>query len=216
MDRSRRARSSHSTKKGVPSLPACSPALRSSGRRTTPAFVSEIGQSWISRRCTADHGKSLRCCAMRLIRTGSVRGTRKAPRSGTISTQVYVSGSGLYEVRLRRPAARCRALLSRLHARRSSFQFPPTRIGCAFVGNFVGGIMTGQELLGPIVAADLGLSNVAAIRQDRRPLAPRAAARLLASAVDLRFASARGGSAALVIGVERMTGRCRAMRLRRP
>ena len=53
----------------------------------------------------------------------------------------------------------------------------PTRIGCVFVGNFVGGIMTGQELLGPIVAADLGLSNVAAIKIEAACASSSAAAR---------------------------------------
>ena len=43
-------------------------------------------------------------------------------------------------------------------------RIPTAKIGCLFVGNFVGGIMTGQELLGPIVAADLGLRNVAAVK----------------------------------------------------
>ena len=70
-----------------------------------------------------------------------------------------------------------------------------------FVGNFVGGIMTGQELLGPIVAADLGLSNVAAIKIE-------AACASSSAAVHIGHDLIRAGAeeAILVVGVERLTG----------
>jgi acetyl-CoA C-acetyltransferase len=78
---------------------------------------------------------------------------------------------------------------------------PSARIGCVFVGNFVGGIMTGQELLGPIVAADLALSNVAAVKIEAACASSSAAARI---GHDLIRAGAE--DAVLVIGVERLTG----------
>jgi acetyl-CoA C-acetyltransferase len=80
-------------------------------------------------------------------------------------------------------------------------QIPVSKIGCVFVGNFVGGIMTGQELLGPIVAADLGLANVAAIKIEAACASSSAAVRL---AHDLIRSEAE--EAALVVGVERLTG----------
>ena len=61
--------------------------------------------------------------------------------------------------------------------------------------------MTGQELLGPIVAADLGLSNVAAIKIEAACASSSAAARI---GHDLIRAGAE--DAVLVIGVERLTG----------
>ena len=86
--------------------------------------------------------------------------------------------------------------------RRYAIQISPrARIGCVFVGNFVGGIMTGQELLGPIVAADLGLSNVAAIKIEAACASSSAAVRI---GHDLVRAGAE--DAVLVIGVERLTG----------
>ena len=61
--------------------------------------------------------------------------------------------------------------------------------------------MTGQELLGPIVAADLGLSNVAAIKIEAACASSSAAVRI---GHDLVRAGAE--DAVLVIGVERLTG----------
>jgi acetyl-CoA C-acetyltransferase len=83
-------------------------------------------------------------------------------------------------------------------------QIPVDRIGAVFVGNFVGGILTGQELLGPIVAADLGLSNVSAVKIE-------AACASSSAAVRIGHELIRGGSeeAILVVGVERLTGRPR-------
>lgn len=78
---------------------------------------------------------------------------------------------------------------------------PQARIGCVFVGNFVGGIMTGQELLGPIVAADLGLLGVAAIKIEAACASSSAAVRI---GHDLIKAGAE--DAVLVVGVERLTG----------
>lgn len=78
---------------------------------------------------------------------------------------------------------------------------PPGHVRTLLVGNFVGGIMTGQELLGPIVAADLGLANVAAIRIEAACASSSAAVRL---GHDLIRAGAE--EAVLVVGVERLTG----------
>lgn len=81
---------------------------------------------------------------------------------------------------------------------------PPDKIAAVFVGNFVGGIMTGQELLGPIAAADLGLRNVAAVKIE-------AACASSSAAVRIGHDLVRSGAeeAVLVIGVERLTGSTR-------
>jgi acetyl-CoA C-acetyltransferase len=84
-------------------------------------------------------------------------------------------------------------------------QIPASKIGCVFVGNFVGGIMTGQELLGPIVAADLGLVNVAAIKIEAACASSSAAVRLAHELI-----RAEAEEAVLVVGVERLTGAPRA------
>ncbi len=83
-------------------------------------------------------------------------------------------------------------------------KIPVERIGAVFVGNFVGGILTGQELLGPIVAADLGLANVSAVKIE-------AAGASSSAAVRIGHQLIRGGAeeTILVIGVERLTGRPR-------
>jgi acetyl-CoA C-acetyltransferase len=78
---------------------------------------------------------------------------------------------------------------------------PPSKIGAVFVGNFVGGIVTGQELLGPILAADLGLANVAAVKVEAACASSSAALRI---AHELIRADAE--EAVLVVGVERLTG----------
>jgi acetyl-CoA C-acetyltransferase len=77
---------------------------------------------------------------------------------------------------------------------------PLESIGAVFVGNFVGGMMTGQELLGPIVAADLGLRHVEAIKVE-------AACASSAAGVMLATHLVRAGihDAVLVVGVERLT-----------
>jgi acetyl-CoA C-acetyltransferase len=82
---------------------------------------------------------------------------------------------------------------------------PPVKIGFVLVGNFVGGIMTGQELLGPIVAADLGLTNVSAVKVE-------AACASSSAAVNIGYNLIRSGAqdAVLVVGVERLTGAPRA------
>lgn len=84
-------------------------------------------------------------------------------------------------------------------------QVPAEKITSVFVGNFVGGIMVGQELLGPIVAADLGLRNVAAVKVEAACASSSAAVRI---AHDLIRAGAE--QAILVVGVERLTGAPRA------
>ncbi len=78
---------------------------------------------------------------------------------------------------------------------------PASRIGWLFVGNFVGGMITGQELLGPIVAAELGLADVAAMKVEAACASSSAAVRI---GHDLVRAQAE--DAVLVVGVERMTG----------
>jgi acetyl-CoA C-acetyltransferase len=80
-------------------------------------------------------------------------------------------------------------------------RIPAAKIGCLFVGNFVGGIMTGQELLGPIVAADLGLRNVSAVKIEAACASSSAAVRLAHELI-------RGDAeeAILVVGVERLVG----------
>jgi acetyl-CoA C-acetyltransferase len=65
-------------------------------------------------------------------------------------------------------------------------------------------MMVGQELLGPIVAADLGLSNVAAVKVEAACASSSAAVRI---GHDLIRAQAE--DAVLVVGVERMTGASR-------
>jgi len=83
----------------------------------------------------------------------------------------------------------------------SDSNVPESRIGAVFVGNFVGGIMTGQELLGPIVAANLKLSNVPAVKIE-------AACASSSAAVKLAYDLVAGGihDVILVVGVERLTG----------
>jgi acetyl-CoA C-acetyltransferase len=78
---------------------------------------------------------------------------------------------------------------------------PAERIGAVFVGNFVGGILSGQELLGPIVAADLGLRHVSAVKIE-------AACASSSAAVWIGHQLIQGGAqeAVLVIGVEHLTG----------
>lgn len=80
-------------------------------------------------------------------------------------------------------------------------EIPAVKIGFVLVGNFVGGIMTGQELLGPIVAADLGLTNVSAVKVE-------AACASSSAAVNIGYNLIRSGAqdAVLVVGVERLTG----------
>lgn len=78
---------------------------------------------------------------------------------------------------------------------------PPARVGCVFVGNFVGGIMTGQELLGPIVAADLGLKGVSAVKIEAACASSSAAVQL-----GHKLIEAGAEDAVLVVGVERLTG----------
>lgn len=78
---------------------------------------------------------------------------------------------------------------------------PRQSIGAVFVGNFVGGILTGQELLGPIVTNNLGLGFVEAVKVE---------AACASSAGGIRLATQLIGAgvhdAVLVIGVERLTG----------
>jgi acetyl-CoA C-acetyltransferase len=78
---------------------------------------------------------------------------------------------------------------------------PVERIGCILVGNFVGGILTGQELLGPIVASGLGLRGIPAVKIEAACASSSAAANIAQGMVD-----AGAHEAVLVVGVERLTG----------
>jgi acetyl-CoA C-acetyltransferase len=118
-----------------------------------------------------------------------------------MSANVYVAGVGSTKFGVL-PGRTLQSLaVEAARAALADSNIPSGRIGCVFVGNFVGGIMTGQELLGPIVAADLGLSNVAAIKIEAACASSSAAARI---GHDLIRSGAE--DAVLVIGVERLTG----------
>ena len=118
-----------------------------------------------------------------------------------MSSSVYVAGVGSTKFGVL-PGRNLQSLaVEAARAALADSNIPEARIGCVFVGNFVGGIMTGQELLGPIVAADLGLKNVAAIKIEAACASSSAATRI---AHDLIRAGAE--DAVLVIGVERLTG----------
>jgi acetyl-CoA C-acetyltransferase len=78
---------------------------------------------------------------------------------------------------------------------------PTTAISALFVGNFVGGILTGQELLAPIVAADLGLGYIEAVKVEDACASSAAGLRLASLLV-----SAGVHEAVVVVGVERLTG----------
>lgn len=118
-----------------------------------------------------------------------------------MSSSVYVAGVGSTKFGVL-PGRNLQSLAVEAgRAALADSNIPSARIGCVFVGNFVGGIMTGQELLGPIVAADLGLKNVAAIKIEAACASSSAATRI---AHDLIRAGAE--DAVLVIGVERLTG----------
>lgn len=80
-------------------------------------------------------------------------------------------------------------------------RIPAERIGCVLIGNFVGGILTGQELLGPIVAANLGLRGVPAVKIEAACASSSAATNIAHGMVD-----AGAHDAVLVVGVERLTG----------
>jgi acetyl-CoA C-acetyltransferase len=118
-----------------------------------------------------------------------------------MGTQVYVAGTGSTKFGVLPGRSLQSLAVDAARAALRDSNIAPARIGCVFVGNFVGGIMTGQELLGPIVAADLGLSNVAAIKIEAACASSSAAVRL---GHDLVRAGAE--DAVLVIGVERLTG----------
>jgi acetyl-CoA C-acetyltransferase len=78
---------------------------------------------------------------------------------------------------------------------------PDDRVGAVFVGNFVGGILTGQELLGPLVAANLGLGFVEAVKVEAACASSAAGVRL-----GTHLVGAGVHDAVLVVGVERLTG----------
>lgn len=81
---------------------------------------------------------------------------------------------------------------------------PAEHVGAVFVGNFVGGVLTGQELLGPLVAADLGLRYVEAVKIEAACASSAAGVRLATELV-----GAEVHDAVLVVGVERLLGAAR-------
>jgi acetyl-CoA C-acetyltransferase len=118
-----------------------------------------------------------------------------------MSTSVHIAGVGSTKFGFH-PGRTLQSLaVEAARAALADSNVPMKRIGCLFVGNFVGGIMTGQELLGPIVAADLGLENVTAVKIEAACASSSAAVRI---GHDLIRAQAE--DAVLVVGVERMTG----------
>ena len=121
-----------------------------------------------------------------------------------MSANVYVAGVGSTRFGLHPDRTLQSLAVEAARAALADSNIPADRIGCVFVGNFVGGIMTGQELLGPIVAADLGLANVAAIKIEAACASSSAAVRI---GHDLVRAGAE--DAVLVVGVERLTGASR-------
>lgn len=74
-------------------------------------------------------------------------------------------------------------------------------VTAVFVGNFVGGILTGQELLAPIVADNLGLRFVQALKVEDACASSSAAVGLATQLVGAGY-----HEAVLVVGVERLTG----------
>jgi acetyl-CoA C-acetyltransferase len=118
-----------------------------------------------------------------------------------MSTGVHIAGVGSTKFGFHPDRSLQSLAVEAARAALADSNVPAKRIGCLFVGNFVGGIMTGQELLGPIVAADLGLENVVAIKIEAACASSSAAVRI---GYDLIRAQAT--DAVLVVGVERMTG----------
>lgn len=118
-----------------------------------------------------------------------------------MSGQVYVAGVGstTFSKHPNRSLVSLGAEAAR--AALSDSRIPVDAIGALFVGNFVGGIMTGQELLAPIIASELGLSYVEAMKLEDA---------CASSAAGIRLAFQLVGSgqhhAVLVVGVERLTG----------
>jgi acetyl-CoA C-acetyltransferase len=118
-----------------------------------------------------------------------------------MSTEVYIAGVGSIRFGLHPGRSLQSLAVEAARAALADSNIPPHRIGCVLVGNFVGGIMTGQELLGPLVAADLGLENVLALKLEAACASSSAACRIACELV-----RAQAYDAALVVGVERMTG----------
>ena len=118
-----------------------------------------------------------------------------------MSTGVHIAGVGSTRFGFHPDRSLQSLAVEAARAALSDSSVPVNQIGCLFVGNFVGGIITGQELLGPIVAADLGLENVVALKIEAACASSSAAVRI---GYDLIRTQAQ--DAVLVVGVERMTG----------
>src|ERR1700730_1465623 len=118
-----------------------------------------------------------------------------------MSTGVHIAGVGSTKFGFHPDRSLQSLAVEAARAALADSNVPAKRIGCLFVGNFVGGIMTGQELLGPIVAAELDLKMVVAIKIEAAWASGSAAVRI---GYDLIRAQAT--DAVLVVGVERMTG----------
>jgi acetyl-CoA C-acetyltransferase len=118
-----------------------------------------------------------------------------------VSTSVHIAGVGSTRFGFHPNRSLQSLAVEAARAALAASNVPANQIGYLLVGNFVGGIMTGQELLGPIVAADLGLENVVALKVEAACASSSAAVRI---GYDLIHAQAQ--DAVLVVGVERMTG----------
>ena len=95
-----------------------------------------------------------------------------------MSTSVYIAGVGSTKFGFHPSRSLQSLAVEAARAALTDSNVPARRLGCLFVGNFVGGIITGQELLGPIVAADLGLENVIALKVEAACASSSAAVRI--------------------------------------
>lgn len=77
----------------------------------------------------------------------------------------------------------------------------PGQVQALFLGNFLGGILGGQEMIAPIVAADLGLTDVEAVKFEGA-----CASSSLALREAVRLVRAGDLETVLVVGAEKMTG----------
>ena len=118
-----------------------------------------------------------------------------------MSTGVYIAGVGSTKFGFHPDRSLQSLSVDAARAALANSNLPANCIDWLFVGNFVGGIMARQEFLGPIVAADLGLKNVVAMKVEAACASSSAAVRI---GYDLIRAQAT--EAVLVVGVERMTG----------
>jgi acetyl-CoA C-acetyltransferase len=121
-----------------------------------------------------------------------------------MSTRVHIAGVGSTKFGFHPDRSLQSLAVEAARAALADSNLPANRVGWLFVGNFVGGIMAGQEFLGPIVAADLGLENVVAMKVEAACASSSAGVR-----IGYDLIGAQAADAVLVVGVERMTGATR-------